>query len=214
MTYLNIVNKVLKLMREETVASVGDDDTVVQLVATYVNDAKNTVEDGWHFNALRYDWSETIAANASQFVLTDSGKLPIIEEVWGADGTKLKEISESAMRKKRYAAPAASGNPEYYSVDGQVNGDVRVRVFPAPSASYAVEAVGYKKQDDLELNDDRLLVPAQPVIYFAYALAARERGEVGGQTAAEIFGMAGEYLKNAIAHDAALNHYEQNWWVN
>ena len=60
---------------------------------------------------------------------------------------------------------------------------------------------------------DELLVPEQPVIYLALALASRERGEVGGQTSTDIFGMASNYLKDAIAHDAALNNLEYDWYV-
>ena len=60
MTYLKIVNRVLKLLREDTVATVADEDAVVQLVCTYVNDAKTMVEDSFHFNALRHDWDETV----------------------------------------------------------------------------------------------------------------------------------------------------------
>ncbi len=215
MVYLEIVNRVLKLLREDTVATVADDDAVVQLIATYVNDAKTQVENGFHFNALRHEWNETIRAGEDYCVLTDSGVLPVVEEVWGDNGLQLREISQRELRKfKRITSPATNANPDYYAVDGVVGGDLRVRVHPAPQADYEVEVVGYRKQDDLVNDSDKLLVPSLPVVYFAYALAARERGEVGGQTAAEIFGMANEYLKNAIAQDAALNNYEQNWWVN
>ena len=213
MTYLEIVNRVLKLLREDVVKTVADDDAVVQLVSTYVNDAKTQVEDSFHFNALRHEWNETIAAGEDFCVLSDSGVLPIVEEIWGED--QLKETSDRELRKLRRRTTATTADmPIYYAIDGVVAGNVRVRVHPAPAADYAVEVIGYRKQDDLVLDADVLAVPAMPVVYFAYALAARERGEVGGQTAAEIFGMANEYLKNAISQDAALNNYEQNWWVN
>jgi hypothetical protein len=42
-------------------------------------------------------------------------------------------------------------------------------------------------------------------------MAARERGEVGGQTATELFSLAGVYLSDAIAHDAALNDLDNIW---
>lgn len=215
MEYLDIVNRVLKLLREDVVATVADDDAVVQLVATYVNDAKTQVENGFHFNALRYDWEATVVAGADNFLLTDSGRAPIVEEVWGPNGHMLRELSDRDVRRlRRQNNVTTATEPTYYAVDGAVGGKLRIRIHPAPTAAYEVEVVGYKKQADLVNDSDVLLVPAMPVIYFAYALAARERGEVGGQTAAEIFGMANEYLKNAITQDAALNNYEQNWWVN
>jgi hypothetical protein len=51
-------------------------------------------------------------------------------------------------------------------------------------------------------------------MYLAYALAVRERGEVGGQTAGEIFQMAAGYLSDAIARDAELNYLDDIWQVS
>jgi hypothetical protein len=42
-------------------------------------------------------------------------------------------------------------------------------------------------------------------------MAARERGEVGGQTAAELFALANVYLSDAIAWDASLNDLDNIW---
>ena len=209
MTYLKIVNRVLKLLREDTVATVADEDAVVQLVCTYVNDAKTMVEDSFHFNALRHDWDETVLQGGDFITLSDSGQNPTIEEIWGPFG-KLKELHPADMRNKRLRTTALA-TPQYYAVDGQVQGDLRIRIFPSSSESFDLSVIGYRNQDELTLDSDRLLVPSQTVVYYAYALAAREREEVGGQTAAEILGLAAQYLKDAVAHDAALNLYE---WTN
>ena len=56
-----------------------------------------------------------------------------------------------------------------------------------------------------------MLVPGKPVVYTALAMAARERGEVGGQTAAELFALAGTYLSDAIAWDSSLNDLDNIW---
>ena len=47
-----------------------------------------------------------------------------------------------------------------------------------------------------------ILVPDNPVIQLAYAMALRERGETGGQSAAEQFIVAQGALADAIAIDA------------
>jgi hypothetical protein len=52
MTYLNLVNNVLRRMREEEVASVSS-NTYSKMVGDFVNDAKRTVEDSWDWSALR-----------------------------------------------------------------------------------------------------------------------------------------------------------------
>ena len=57
-------------------------------------------------------------------------------------------------------------------------------------------------------NSDSLLVPSQPVIHLAVALLARERGETGGTSASEYFGIADKFLSDAIAIDAAKHPEE------
>ncbi len=49
---------------------------------------------------------------------------------------------------------------------------------------------------------DILSVPTNPVLQLAYAMALRERGETGGQSAVEQFSIASTALSDAIAFDA------------
>lgn len=214
MTYLEIVNKVLRLMRETSATSITSaDDIVVEIVADFVNDAKRQVEGAHNWNALRHTWDVTIPAGASSFALPGAGSHAQIDYIFGEDGTELRETTNKRLAYKRKAGTQTMAPSLEYAVDGiDANRDVKVSVYPAPAADYDVEVSGFKKQVDLVTDDDVLLVPEQPVIYMALALAARERGEVGGQAAAEIFGMAEQYLKDAIANDAALNTLEYNWY--
>ena len=58
MTYLQLVNEVLKRLREDTVTNVvSNDDVVADMVVSLVNDAKRTVEDAHTWNVLNYEWS-------------------------------------------------------------------------------------------------------------------------------------------------------------
>ena len=51
MTYLNLVNNVLRRLREEEVTSVSS-STYGKMVGDFVNDAKRIVEDSWDWSAL------------------------------------------------------------------------------------------------------------------------------------------------------------------
>ena len=76
MTYLQVVNQVLKRLREDTVTDVtGLDDPVAEMVVELVNDAKQLVENAHTWNALRDEWSITTAADDALYSLTDAGKL-------------------------------------------------------------------------------------------------------------------------------------------
>ena len=57
-----------------------------------------------------------------------------------------------------------------------------------------------------------MFIPSSPVIQLATALGARERGETGGTSAAELFSLSGRTLSDAVALDAA-KHPEETIWT-
>ena len=63
MTYLQIVNNILKRLRERTVASV-EESTYSKLIGVLVNDALIDVESAWHWSGLR----TTLTATTSNFL--------------------------------------------------------------------------------------------------------------------------------------------------
>ena len=217
MTYLEIVNKVLLLLREPAAATLAvGEDVVVDVVAQHVNDAKRSVENAHNWNALRYDWVVLPGPGSAKVELAGTAGVGVnIEEAYGPDGLRLTENSSSMLRAKTLRAQS----PGDFCTDFAINGispttrNVLVEFYPEPAQIESIKVFGWKKQPDLSLASDILLVPHQPVVYLALALAARERGEVGGQTASEIFGMASNYLSDAIAQDVALNQYDYDWHV-
>ena len=86
-----------------------------------------------------------------------------------------------------------------------------LRFDPIPDDVYGIAVLGHRNLPDLDQDTDELRLPAQPVLYYALALAARERGEVGGQTATELFGMSQQYISDAIALDSNLSPTEMTW---
>ncbi len=61
---------------------------------------------------------------------------------------------------------------------------------------------GVYAQNDLGSDADVLLIPYNPVVQLAYAMALRERGESGGQSAQEQMIYADRVLSDHIAIDA------------
>lgn len=212
MTYLEAVNQVLLRLREDSVTDVtGLDDPVAEMAVQFVNDAKQLVEDAHTWNALRHEWSITTAADDNLYSLTNAGNYGKIESIIKDNGTELIEEQLSAIRKRQAASPANS-KPKYYAVNGvDSNYDIQIQLFPKPDNVYNYTVYGFKRQAELSAASDVLLVPSKPVVYYALAMAARERGEVGGQTAAELFSLANTYLSNAIAWDASLNDLDNIW---
>jgi len=71
MTYLNLVNNVLRRLREDEVTSVQE-STYSKMVGDFVNDAKRTIEDSWDWSALRTTLTITTTADVFNYVLTGS----------------------------------------------------------------------------------------------------------------------------------------------
>jgi hypothetical protein len=72
MTYLNLVNNVLRRLREDEVSNVSE-STYSKMVGDFVNDAKKLVENAWDWSALRSTLTITTAADDYTYSLAGSG---------------------------------------------------------------------------------------------------------------------------------------------
>jgi len=203
MTYLELVNGVLRRLREDTVTSVNQNDYSA-LIGDFVNDAKRTVEDSWDWSALRDTLTVTTSSGVFNYVLTGSENRIKILDVINDTSNWFMEYRPAHWMNDRYLIrDVASSSPKYYSFNGiNSSGDTQVDLYPKPDAVYSLRFNVVKRQADLSANEDVLLVPHMPVVHLALALAARERGETGGRTAGELLNFAGNYLSDAIALDA------------
>lgn len=203
MTYLNLVNNVLRRLREEEVASVQE-STYAKMVGDFVNDAKRMVEDAWDWSALRTTLTITTTEDVFNYVLTGSQNRIKALNVINDTANLFMEYKTATFFDEAYliSAPRKSA-PTYYTYNGvDSSGDTQIDVYPTPDKAYTIRFNCVKRGADLSANDDQLTVPAMPVIHLAIALLARERGETGGTSAPEYFSIADKYLGDAIALDA------------
>ena len=211
MTYLQLVNAVLVRLREDQVSSVTDTDYST-LIGALVNDAKRLVEDAWQWSALRTTLSIGTANGTATYGLTGAGNNITIETVTiPSENLELTQRSVTWLRTNFNTSLNTA--PTTWVQDGvDANGDAQVSFWPTPDQNYTVNFECFKRQDDLSANDDVPLVPFRPVLHLAVALAARERGEVGGQTAAELFAIAQQSLTDAIGHDYTKYDAQLDWY--
>ena len=203
MTYLELVNGVLRRLRESTVGSVTQ-NTYSELIGDMVNDAKRIVEDAWDWSALRSTLTATTTAGAFNYVLTGSGnRIKLIDVVNDTSNWFLTYKDSHWMTNAYLNQEAPSGAPRYFTFNGvDANGDTQVDLYPKPDGAYTIRFNCILRQDDLVNDTDQLLVPHMPVVHLAFAMAARERGETGGRSAGELMGFAQSYLSDAVALDA------------
>ena len=203
MTYLNIVNNVLRRLREEEVSSVQD-STYAKMVGDFVNDAKRIVEDAWDWSALRTTLTITTTQDIFNYVLTGSQNRIKALNVLNDTANLFMGYKTATFFDEAYlSSEPRTGAPTYYTYNGvDSNGDTQIDIYPTPDKAYTIRFNCVKRGADLSADSDETLVPTMPIIHLAIALLARERGETGGTSAPEYFNIANQYLSDAIALDA------------
>ena len=210
MTYLDLVNGVLMRLREPDVSTVRvHTNPVVNLVKTFVNDSKKYVEACHGWNATRNVWRFGTEKDKASYILPDTSNGARISTVQ----IDYKDVEQWDLKAIINGGPTF-GRSQRFAWEGTDNeGNIMIRFDPIPNDVYPVEVLGWRNLPDLKNDTDVLRIPTQPVLYYALALAARERGEVGGQTSQEIFSMAEQFIGDAIALDATLSPTEYTWAV-
>lgn len=214
MTYLDIVNNVLRRLREDEVASVTD-NTYSKMVGDFVNDAKKLVEDSWDWSGLRTTLTVTTTSGIFNYVLTGSqNKIKVLDVINDTSNVFMEYQTAHWFNDKYLNQDPVSGSPDYYTYNGvDSNGDTQVDIYPKPDGVYSLRFNCILRNDELSADIDELVIPSQPVIHMAVALLARERGETGGTSTPEYFGIADKYLSDAIAMDAQKHPEEVIWYT-
>lgn len=212
MTYIEVVNQVLRRLRENTVSTVGLTDYSL-MVGDFVNDAKTQVEDSWNWSQLRENVPVTTVNGTNTYSLTGfTDKSNLLYAINDTSNFCLEYRSRAWVDQRLYTQEVLSGEPQYYTFAGvDSNGDAQVILYPTPDAAYTLRFDSVIRGTELVNDTDTVVVPHRPVIHLALALLARERGENGGTTTAEYFAIAQRHLNDAIAYDAARHPEELIW---
>ena len=213
MTYLQLVNSVLRRLREDEVTSVSQ-NSYSKLIGEFVNDSKRTVEDAYDWTALRDTLTVSTDDTAFNYTLVGSGnRMKILDVANDTSNFFLQYRTSHWMNNAFLINDAPTGTPQFYSFNGvDANGDNGVDLYPRPDGVYQVRFNAVLRTDDYTVDTDNMLIPSSPVVQLAAALGARERGETGGTSAAELFSLADRTLADAIAFDAAQHPEETIWY--
>ena len=203
MTYLNLVNGVLRRLREDEVSNVSE-STYSKMVGDYVNDAKDLVETAWDWSPLRNTLTITTSNGDNLYSLTGSrneGK--VLNFINDTSNCLVGYQTQNWFDDKDFIQEAVTGSPKnftYAGVDG--SGDTQVELYPTPDQAYTLKVRVVLRNVALSADSDTLAIPSGPVLHMAIALLSRERGETGGTSTAEYFAIADKHLSDAIALDA------------
>jgi len=213
MNYIQLVNSVLRRLRETEVSSVAD-NAYSKLIGEFVNDAKRQVEDAYAWNALSETLTASTAADIFNYVLVGSGqRFRVIDVLNDTSNCIVQNATTRWMNEQFLTTSVQKGSPAYYNFNGtNTNGDTQVDLFPIPNGVYQIRFNVIKPQVALSADSDTLLVPSEPVIFNAAARAIAERGEDGGILAGEMAFIYNQSLADAIAIESG-RYIEESAWM-
>lgn len=181
MTYLEIVNRVLRRLRENEVSSVSE-TPYSKLIGDLVNVVKREVEDAWDWGALRDTLSATTTNTVFNYVLVGSTtRIRILEVLNDTDNFFMQQRGTRWFDQQFLLTSPQYGSPMYYNFNGvDGNGDSQIDIYPIPDGTYDLRINCIIPQAELVNNTDIILVPANLVIEGTIARAISERGDDGG----------------------------------
>lgn len=206
-TYLELVNAVLKRLRQSTVSAVPSSE-YAQRIGELVNESKREVEDAWRWSFLFVEEQQGWNNSLGRLTLLNFNERFRIERVMDLTTKRIiRSVVQSEWDRRVDLGSSATGAPEFYRVikplydsgDDEVNPVLQIH--PIPDQSYTIKVRGRSPQNDLSLDSDRMDAPWYPVVLGAYALAVSERGEDAGSLFDETMRKYHSALNDAIALD-------------
>jgi len=225
MTYREIINAVLRRLRENTISSNWSgsilDATAVsdyqKLIGDLINESKREVEDAWNWSILRASPTITTVADTQAYTLTgttERSRILMAQEQ--SNGTVLQEMSDPYLQFTKYPTSSVQKTiPHYYSVTGvdSSTGYLNVEFDPVPDAAYNITFRVVNPQDDITAATTVIKAPHQPIILGAWARAIAERGEDGGSMSDMVFGQYQNALSDAIQIDSGRTVGEVDFYA-
>lgn len=214
MTYLQIINAVLRRLRETEVTDVDETD-YSKLIGEYVNSVKKEVEAAWDWNALRTTLTLNTVASTFNYTLIGSGsRFRLSDVVNDTSNYMMQPRSAQWMNQRFLTVDQQLSTPSFYSFNGvDSNQDSAVDLYPIPDGVYTIRFNVTIPQDDLVANTDTLLIPSEPVIQGTLARAISERGEDGGRLSNDQYLLYRSALADEIAIEAGRFSDETIWYT-
>lgn len=213
MTYLELVNTVLRRLREKEVGTV-DQTAYSKLVGDFINECKAQVENAWDWSSLRTTLALNTTPDVFNYELNGTQNNFEVLDVWN-DTSNIEMQYKSAhwFNAEFLTGSTQAGQPTFYNFNGVTSdGDAQVDIYPVPDRVYSLLFNVSLRNMILAADTDVINVPARPVTLLALAMAIEERGEDGGQQSVNAY-MAGQSaLADEISYDAARHPEDTVWY--
>jgi len=213
MTYLELVNAVLRRLREKEVTTVNQ-TSYSKLIGDFVNEAKAEVENAWDWSALRSTLTLTTTPDVFNYELNGTKNNFKVLDVWNDSNDIEMQYKDGYWFNREFlTATPQKGIPTFYNFNGvSVDGDTQVDIYPIPDAVYALRFNISQRRVMLVDDADKTVLPTRPIILLAFSMAIEERGEDGGQQSINAYQMSRSAIADEIAFDAARHPEDTVWY--
>lgn len=198
-TFRFVLNEVLRTLSEDEVDSGTTelDSDYHRLVASFINQIKEEIEDSHQWSSLWQDLPVTITASTDSaditganersrlvriqqsnqpqpvalvFDITDAGNVSLLQEL---------DYSDIVYRRRTNPNGTTSAAPAYFATKRGADGVPEIVVYPKPLAERTLSVTMVVPQDRLEDDnlDVALQIPSRPLLIGALWYALEERGE-------------------------------------
>ena len=218
MTYIELVNAVLRRLRESEVTTVqgaGNSNAYARLIGDFVNEAKSQVENAWKWSALRQTLTATTTDGAFNYEIQGSrNNFQVLSVLNDTSNITMLYKDADWFNDAFLLTDPARGVPTFYNFNGvSSDGDTQVDVYPIPDGAYTLRFNVVLRNIPLSNDSDDMVIPSRPVILLATAMAIEERGEDGGQQSINAYAAAQSALADAVALDAGRHPEETIWYA-
>mgnify|MGYP003628977676 CR=1 FL=1 len=214
MTYLQAINQVMRRLRESEVSTYNE-TTYSTLIGDFVNDSRQYVSERWDWLSLEEKITITTSSGNDTYALDGAGSGGTVTQLIDiTNNTVLIEWPIDHIRQEENISSPANGKPTHYAyVAPAADLDPQIKLRVKPAGEYTLYAYIDKSDVALTADTDVLVIPSQPVVQMAYALALDERGSTGGSSGRNQHGLAETYIANAIMADAEKRPASTVWEV-
>lgn len=212
-TYLDLVNEVLRRLRENTVATVNQ-TAYSRLIGYYVNDTKRQVEDAWQWDALGESIPVVTTPGTSTYTVTGSGiRQKDITANMTTAGNQMQMFPRTSkwIQNQQQLTTVQQSTPAYFAWAGNDGTDSKVELYPTPDGVYTIMFNMTVPQVALVSDGDVISVAAEPVVAGAFARALVERGEDGGLASSEAYSLFKSVLSDYIAVEVSHDDTYDSW---
>lgn len=221
-TFRNVIDRVLRTVSEDEIDPVVEElsDDYQKLVATFVNQIKEEIEDAHNWRALRQTVTVAISADENVATIENANErsrlvrvrnahygyeVPLVFDITDTNRPiPLREMDLAEIIHRETMNTQANVEPLFFALDNTAGDVLRVMVYPTPTTARTLQLTLVIPQ--AHLNDDDLdvtiKIPTRALVMGSVWYALQERGEelgVSGIYTEERFRVA---LDDAIARDA------------